>query len=249
MSLIDAPRLQQVKHIADDSVRAISALYADLMTLILRLASVGVIHGDFNEFNILIHTSSVTPPSQSSSSSPSTHPENFAQAPKIKPYIIDFPQLLSLSHPNAESYFLRDVNCIKTFFYRRFGYTSDESGPGFKDALKAVEGTKWEDRLDVNVEAAGFTKKMGKELEGWVLGDQREEREEGEDAGKGVDSGESDDASEDDEANIKNPSTEDLRLPSQSQDALSQHEDKEQTVLPHRQVPPVSTFATEAVNG
>ena len=53
--------------------------YSDCMNLIVRLANCGVIHGDFNEFNLMIDDEGhVT--------------------------MIDFPQMVSTSHPNAEWY-------------------------------------------------------------------------------------------------------------------------------------------------
>jgi RIO-like serine/threonine protein kinase len=55
-----------------------SELYATLMALLLRLAHCGLVHGDFNEFNILIgkKTGEAT--------------------------LIDFPQMVSTRHINAE---------------------------------------------------------------------------------------------------------------------------------------------------
>lgn len=47
------------------------------MDLIVRLANHGLIHGDFNEFNLILDE-------------------------KDKPILIDFPQMVSTSHPNAE---------------------------------------------------------------------------------------------------------------------------------------------------
>lgn len=58
-------------------VANVENLYDELMNLIVRFADSGVIHGDFNEFNIML-----------------TDDE--------KPIIIDFPQMISTSHPNAE---------------------------------------------------------------------------------------------------------------------------------------------------
>lgn len=52
-------------------------LYEELMELIVRLGNCGVIHGDFNEFNIMIDDVG-------------------------HPIVIDFPQMVSTSHPNAE---------------------------------------------------------------------------------------------------------------------------------------------------
>jgi len=48
------------------------------MNLIVRFAQHGVIHGDFNEFNIMINS-------------------------EEKPIVIDFPQMISVSHPNAQT--------------------------------------------------------------------------------------------------------------------------------------------------
>lgn len=58
-------------------VADVESLYDELMDLIVRLGNHGVIHGDFNEFNLMI-----------------TNEGN--------PVIIDFPQMMSTSHPNAE---------------------------------------------------------------------------------------------------------------------------------------------------
>ena len=83
------------------------ALYNDLMGMIMRFAALGLIHGDFNEFNLMV-------------------------SPEGKVTVIDFPQMVSIGHLNAQWYFERDVECIVTFFLRRFKYES---------ALRA----RWED--------------------------------------------------------------------------------------------------------
>lgn len=59
------------------AVDDIEGLYDELMSLIVRLGNCGVIHGDFNEFNIMIDNDG-------------------------HPIIIDFPQMVSTKHPNAE---------------------------------------------------------------------------------------------------------------------------------------------------
>ncbi|KAF2755324.1 RIO1-domain-containing protein [Pseudovirgaria hyperparasitica] len=149
MSLIDAFPLRQISSVPDPA-----SLYAELLELIVRLASFGLIHGDFNEFNILVKEDAA-PSSSLNSDEPPTI--------TLTPIVIDFPQMISISHPDAEYYFDRDVNCIKRFFERRFHFTSDESGPFFKDATSNV--TK---RLDVEAEASGFSKKMARELEKYM---------------------------------------------------------------------------------
>ncbi|KAI9490670.1 RIO1 family-domain-containing protein [Zychaea mexicana] len=130
MELIDAFPLRQVDEVADPG-----KLYSELMNLIVRLAQHGLIHGDFNEFNILIKSNG-------------------------DPILIDFPQMVSTSHLNAEYYFNRDVECIRTFFRRRFGYES-VLYPKFK------LDTNREFDLDVQVAASGFSKKMQDELEAY----------------------------------------------------------------------------------
>jgi len=142
MELIDAFPLRQIESVPDPA-----SLYAELMEMILRLAKFGLIHGDFNEFNILVKEV----------------PEG--DEINLVPVLIDFPQMMSTTHPNAETYFDRDVNCIKIFFLRKFKFESTEPGPFFKDAIKDTEGYK---RLDVEVEATGFNRKLAKDLDRYI---------------------------------------------------------------------------------
>ncbi|RFU77367.1 atypical rio rio2 kinase [Trichoderma arundinaceum] len=173
MSLIDAFPLRQISEVPDPA-----SLYADLISLILRLASHGLIHGDYNEFNILIkEIKSAT--------------EDGQETIKLEPVIIDFPQMVSMEHVNAEMYFDRDVNCIKRFFLRRFHFTPSQPGPFFKDAKKTV-GKGGLKRLDASVEASGFTKKMLKDLEAAI-----KEKETDKDGQEGAD--DEDDEDDDDE--------------------------------------------------
>nr|CAD7603626.1 unnamed protein product [Timema genevievae] len=72
MELVNGTPLCQISEVPD-----VEALYDDLMDIIVRLGNHGVIHGDFNEFNIMLTDDG-------------------------QPIIIDFPQMVSTSHPNAE---------------------------------------------------------------------------------------------------------------------------------------------------
>jgi len=144
MELINSFPLRQI-----DSVPDPASLYAELLDMIVRLARVGLIHGDFNEFNILIKEEKVKPDGPI----------------RLVPVLIDFPQMLSITHSNAAFYFDRDVACVKRFFSRRFHFKSDEPGPFFADAIK---GSGNERRLDVEVEATGFSKKLAKDLEKYI---------------------------------------------------------------------------------
>jgi RIO kinase 2 len=186
MSLIDAFPMRQISSVPDPA-----SLYAELISMILRLAQCGLIHGDFNEFNILIKEE--------------TNPDAPESPVTLTPILIDFPQMVSIDHVNAEYYFDRDVNCIKRFFERRFHFTSNEKGPYLADARKLL-GKDGMPRLDVSVEASGFSRKMAKELENYMKavgvdgdgepgaerGDEDDEEEDEED------DGEDDDEDEDD---------------------------------------------------
>lgn len=122
MELIKGYPLCQVQEVKDKE-----ALYSECMDLIVRLAENGVIHSDFNEFNLMVDS-------------------------KDRVIMIDFPQMVSTSHMNAQMYFDRDVQCIKDFFSRRFSYES-ELYPAFKDIVRTGD-------LDRQVAASGFTKVM-----------------------------------------------------------------------------------------
>lgn len=154
MTFVDSYPLRQISAVPDPA-----SLYAELIALILRLAKHGLIHGDFNEFNILIKEEKADGlESQEGEDAEATAAVN------LIPILIDFPQMVSMDHQNAEMYFDRDVNCVKRFFERRFHFVPTEPGPFFKDAKKSV-GKDGARRIDAAVEASGFTKKMSKELE------------------------------------------------------------------------------------
>ena len=102
MELVEGTLLQNVVEVEDPA-----NLFDQLMDLILRFAAVGVIHGDFNEFNIMI-------------------------ADDGSPIVIDFPQMVSTGHPDAKVFFDRDVSGVRDFFRRRFNYESMEA-PCFED--------------------------------------------------------------------------------------------------------------------
>lgn len=74
-------------HLPSNQVHEVSnppALCGELIDLIVRLASFGLIHGDFNEFNLMLDD-------------------------KDQVTIIDLPQMVSTSHPNADWYVCKPV--------------------------------------------------------------------------------------------------------------------------------------------
>ncbi|CAG0921541.1 unnamed protein product [Notodromas monacha] len=106
MELIQGTPLCNVTEVMD-----VPKLYDELMNLLVDLAANGVIHSDFNEFNIMVLDDG-------------------------KPVLIDFPQMVSTSHKDASLYFDRDVGCVKNFFKRRFSYES-ELLPVFDDVERS----------------------------------------------------------------------------------------------------------------
>ena len=185
MDLIDAFPLRQISQVPDPAT-----LYAELIAVILRLAKHGLIHGDFNEFNILLKE-------ERAETATGSHEDVKVT---VTPIIIDFPQMISMDHANAEMYFDRDVACIKRFFERRFHFVATEPGPFYKDAKKTV-GRDGATRLDATVAASGFTKKMLKDLEAAIREQQEGRGEQGEDGEGGSD--------EDDEDEIEGYDSED----------------------------------------
>uniref|UniRef100_A0A0G4F8L1 Serine/threonine-protein kinase RIO2 n=1 Tax=Chromera velia CCMP2878 TaxID=1169474 RepID=A0A0G4F8L1_9ALVE len=108
MGFVDATPLVQVR-----SLERPFKVLEKLMHLIIRLAQSGLIHGDFNEFNLMLSDDEEVT-------------------------LIDFPQIVPVSHPNAEMYFDRDVRCVATLFAKKFGIEVEEV-PKFKDIVNEKE--------------------------------------------------------------------------------------------------------------
>jgi len=149
MELMNAYPLCQVHEVEDPA-----ELYSDLMNLIMKFASFGLIHGDFNEFNLMLDDND-------------------------KVTVIDFPQMMSVDHANARFYFDRDVECVRTFMKRRFGFESVEA-PSFDQIVRDAQVD-----LDKEVAATGFCKEMAATLaEGLKAERGLEETDEGGERGK-----------------------------------------------------------------
>ncbi|EER15023.1 Serine/threonine-protein kinase RIO2, putative [Perkinsus marinus ATCC 50983] len=99
------------------------------MSLLLSIAQSGVIHGDFNEFNLLIRTVRVNPLDESS------------EVEDYEVYVIDFPQVLSVENPDAKRIFERDVECIATYFAKNHKYMVD-TVPSFEEDVLPVYRAK-----------------------------------------------------------------------------------------------------------
>ena len=95
MQYVDAQPLGQVYE-----VKQPESLYSHLVHLAIDLANHGLVHSDYNEWNLLYSTTAAH------------------VADSIT--MIDFPQMISTQHPDAATYFKRDIDCITRFFMRRF---------------------------------------------------------------------------------------------------------------------------------
>lgn len=142
MSLVDAIPLTQVRELVNPGV-----VYTKLMDFMSRLARFGLIHCDFNEFNVLVDDDDQVT-------------------------IIDFPQMVSVAHPNAEELFDRDAEGIVRYFTRKLGYVPEhdesltELRPNFAAIMAEASAEKG---LDVDLAASGFKHHHEKALEQWRL--------------------------------------------------------------------------------
>ncbi|ETV83916.1 Atypical/RIO/RIO2 protein kinase [Aphanomyces astaci] len=138
--------------------------YDACMNILVRLAECGLVHCDFNEFNIMMNGDG-------------------------KITIIDFPQMISTKHLNAQELFNRDVNGLVKFFSRlqNGAYMPDEV-PQLDDIVRDLTVS-----LDTQVQASGYTEDMALELDQVVLdniGEEDERDDENSDQGDGDNSDE-----------------------------------------------------------
>jgi RIO kinase 2 len=82
----------------------------------------------------------------------------------IEPILIDFPQMISVEHPNAEFYFDRDVEGVRSFFKRRFRFVSEEV-PVFRDIVPIQRQHERSARASKRVKRAKEAEAEGRDLE------------------------------------------------------------------------------------
>nr|GMD90995.1 serine/threonine-protein kinase rio2 [Ipomoea batatas] len=153
MSLIQGYPLVQVKQLQNPDT-----VFETILGIVVRLAEHGLIHCDFNEFNIMINDDE-------------------------KVTMIDFPQMVSVSHRNAQMYFDRDVECIFKFFRKRFNMSSQENPDDSDDSEAEMEDgvrpefsdiKKNSGFLDKELAASGFTRKDQDDIEKFIEVDEIE---------------------------------------------------------------------------
>ncbi|EWM22057.1 rio kinase [Nannochloropsis gaditana] len=88
------------------------------MDLIVRMARRGLVHCDFNEFNLMVDEAGAVT-------------------------LIDFPQMISTSHANAREMFERDVQCVVKFFAMKMHYVPGEDEvPDFEMVLREARAAR-----------------------------------------------------------------------------------------------------------
>ncbi|XP_021833723.1 serine/threonine-protein kinase rio2 isoform X1 [Prunus avium] len=216
MSLVQGYPFVQVKQLQNPEV-----VFETIIGLVVRLAEHGLIHCDFNEFNIMIDDDE-------------------------RVTMIDFPQMVSVSHHNAQMYFDRDVECVFKFFKKRFNMS-------FQECTDDIDGTEVDTDssgrpcfssiakdavfLDKELAASGFTKKDQEVVEKFIEGGlEKDASSDDEGTGDGTHISEEDASSDDEdfedathisvlnEANIKGVDS--LHLLDQGQTLNSKHEEE-----------------------
>ena len=116
-------------------------IFAYCMAMLRRLAEHGLIHCDFNEFNLMLGEDG----------------ENIT--------LIDFPQMISTNHHNAGELFSRDVNCLIKFFAMKMRYIPP---PELTLKLEDIEVSP-DIHLDEEVRASGFSNQEDDELMQYIF--------------------------------------------------------------------------------
>lgn len=125
----------------------------------------GLVHCDFNEFNLLVDDSEVLT-------------------------LIDFPQMVSTSHLNAAHFFERDVDCLKRFFMRKYDFRPADAGFAELSLAGCAGGGSAAVGLDAALRASGFGSKEREEYDAATAGlTQADPSDEGEEGSEGSEEG------------------------------------------------------------
>jgi len=170
MQLVEGVPLCQVRELP--SARK---LLSHLMDFLFRLVSVGLIHCDLNEFNIMV--------------------DHDGQGVTV----IDFPQMISTSHVNATELFMRDVQGLQTYFAKKFCVEASWKPDDLPQFARETDTA-----LDKELRSSGFSREQQQEFD-QMTGDifsaaaEEESANMGEEAGSSGSESDSDEESEEDE--------------------------------------------------
>lgn len=111
--------------------------YAACASLLERLAEHGLVHCDLNEFNLLVREEQASDegasgvagvdPTAKEGAEMSPTPGDIFAVQKSDIILIDFPQMVSCDHPNAQELFERDRDGLVKFFGLKMRYVPDDA--------------------------------------------------------------------------------------------------------------------------
>lgn len=140
MSRIDGNPMSQLQA---GSMKDPEVVFANCLGILRRLAECGLVHCDFNEFNLMVDADGTV-------------------------ILIDFPQMVSTNHVNAEDLFRRDMNGLAKFFAMKMHYVPDE-----EQMLSLVDIPVIEAHIDEQIRASGFSKEEDNELVGFIQSNEK----------------------------------------------------------------------------
>ncbi|KAM3188491.1 hypothetical protein ACTXT7_000188 [Hymenolepis weldensis] len=118
-----------------------SSLYSQAREILAKITAEGLVHGDFNEFNLLV-SGLVDEPGKEN---------DVAEIVKrAKLVLIDFPQMISRDHWTAQEIYERDLNGIVSFFGKFLDIAPDEMPP------RNLKGIPRTGHMDIELKAPGY---------------------------------------------------------------------------------------------
>ena len=138
MELVQGPVMYKVPTLSDPR-----ALLERCLDVLCELARCGLVHCDYNEFNLIVDRSTACDVT-----------------------VIDFPQMVAVTHPNAAALFARDARCLTVFFEKQFGYVHDKPEPRLEDVLSDGRGVLDKNGASIadSLKASGFDATEGQTL-------------------------------------------------------------------------------------
>ena len=111
---LDELRLETVPGETEEAkLEFVKEKLTECIRMIIRLAEHGLVHGDFNEFNLILEEDS------------------------LRMVMIDFPQMTSVKHEEASVFFQRDVEGVISFFARKFGVVYEGPMPELSSIIQS----------------------------------------------------------------------------------------------------------------
>lgn len=195
MSRVHGFPMAQIK---SGKLQGAEAIFKVCMDVLKRLAEHGLIHCDFNEFNLMVDdVGEIT--------------------------LIDFPQMVSTNHYNAAELLERDINCLIKFFAMKMKYLPSDDAIFTLEDL--VESSTNAIRIDEEIKASGFDEEgeliNGAELLDFDLGlNPLHKGEEGEEQEEDDDDKEHEGDVDGEEIEINEPAIESQPVPEGNEEVL-----------------------------